>query len=455
MSKHHVAFVALPILAAFGCSNTPEEPTPGPSPTVTAPGSSTGSVSLGDLRSFERAKGDFLPSSLRVPGRLVKGTYGSGTVYRWAEVAPADKHSIVQKYVPELRPSKMYFPPEQVAPDGSRELTLPIDSPSETKIYVVPQATKGTLAPLKIADFQLDVVQPSGTKLLASSNDVHVLDHEGHADDDVPLVGSKFQSIRLDRPAVGMHVLRFKAAPGVEKIGAIVLSAKGVQLDAVLDRHSVVAGEPVSVRAKIVPGDGQTVGSAVVKAKVVAKSGATVATLVLHDDGLGPDKVAGDHEYTGEIVPDSDDLADAGFWTVMVEARGTTGEGAPFLRHVSTGIGVSLPIAKLTGKVNERKGEVESTPCFQFVIGVEAAVPSRYRVRAVVTTDAGEALVETSTSQELVKGQNRVILAVPQKLLEGKGTSFKVVDLQLVSMDTEFPVARIADAYVTKSSFTK
>jgi hypothetical protein len=450
----HALFL-VPALGALACSTTPAEPS-GPAPSQKGPSTQTQvTMPVAGLKIAKPQLGDLVPVSLRIPARLVKGTYGRGAVHRWNEIAPADRETAVVRYSPHPVTTRLFFSdaPKQVG--DLHEVALPIDAPRDAQIFIVPGGTPETVRSRRMHEFGIELRKPSGEAIVATDDEVHVIDFEGDEDHALPLVGSKFQHVKLDRPTPGRHSLTFKAKAGIERLGAIVTQPHGVELEATTDRDAVVAGEPIVISARVRGGPGQSVADTAIEASVFSRKGQKKGVVALHDDGVAPDAVAADGLYSGVFNPSEDDMEEMGTWSINVEARGNTTDGAPFLRHGSTGFGHTLPLAKLTGLASDRLGEVDGVPAIELMVEVDVAVASRYRLKGVVVGKDGKALVDTSVATELVAGKNRVSLGIPQKYLVDREGPFVVKNLELVSVDTEFPVARIADAYELKSKLTK
>lgn len=449
------ALFALPLAAfATGCAQAPQEP--GPTPTLPRHAQqATPPTQLGVLSPAKPMLGDLAPTTLLVPPKVVKGVYGRGAVNRWAEVAAADRSTIAAPVVPHRGTSKVYFSAPAIDKGPARELSLPIDAPKGVEIFVVPGATAERLRTLKMSDLGIEMTQPNGAVIRHEAADVHVHDVEAEEHEAVPLLHTRYQNIRLDQPTVGFHQVTYRPKPGVANVGAIVVQHEGVELDVVTDRPGIVLGEDVVITAKINPGTGQSFGSATMKAKLMSLGGRSAGEIELRDDGVGVDTTAGDGLFSGKLTPTSDDLAEMGSWTAMIEASGMTGEGAPFLRHATTGFTVSHPVARFTGVATESMGQVDGTPVLMMTVEIEAGLESRYRVKGILRGADKLAIAETSIATELKAGKNRIALSVPLKYLSDKPGPYSLANLELVSVDVEAPIARLAEAYSFQSRVSK
>ena len=70
-------------------------------------------------------------------------------------------------------------------------------------------------------------------------------------------------------------------------------------------------------------------------------------TVVLHDDGIAPDSVAGDGVFSGTLTAPASGTAD-----VTLAASGTDAEGAAYARDAEALVSVAVPRATLSGSLH-------------------------------------------------------------------------------------------------------
>lgn len=180
------------------------------------------------------------------------------------------------------------------------------------------------------------------------------------------------------------------------------------------EKVGFVAPEAVVLHARL---EGpNTPAGAVVTGEVTSSSGTAVGTVAYADDGVTPDRRAGDGVYSArfdlptEAVPD---LAE----TFQVEVLATLPDGD--FRKASSGFLYSSPWARLTGRFRDEVRDGNLVVLAQ----VEVERQGRFHLQGTLHTLAGEPVGWAQTAVELAPGRHWIELPFYGLLFTERGAS--------------------------------
>lgn len=191
---------------------------------------------------------------------------------------------------------------------------------------------------------------------------------------------------------------------------------------------------------------------AVVTGEVVNPAGLVVGTLKFFDDGVAPDKLAGDGLLTARFVFAKSyrpEMAD----NFLVRIQATLGNGEP--RFATAGFLYSRPHAKLTGRYRERLDDGNLVISAQ----VKVTEAGRFHLAGTLETLADEAIGTAQAAAELEPGRHWVDLSFYGLMFHDRAVAgpFRLGSAAL-STTGGMPNAMndlVEDAYVTRSLPTK
>jgi pimeloyl-ACP methyl ester carboxylesterase len=137
--------------------------------------------------------------------------------------------------------------------------------------------------------------------------------------------GLLVESYRISAPELGQWVLHVQAANVPPEGQDYVVSGSlgsPVALAFAAQPTSISVGEPITLSAMLLESTAPLTGATV--DVTVVKPGGSSQVIVLADDGVAPDPLAGDGTYTGTLA----DTAACGVYRLDVEAQGTASTGA-------------------------------------------------------------------------------------------------------------------------------
>lgn len=181
-------------------------------------------------------------------------------------------------------------------------------------------------------------------------------------------------------------------------------------------RVGFVAPEPVVLYAALRGAEGRALAGAVVTGRVLDPSGAELGRVTYADDGVGPDRRAGDGVYSGrfelpaEAVPA---LAAAD----LVEVVATLPDGSA--RQVAAGFLYSRPWARLTGRYRDTL--VDGSLVIAAEVTVERA--GRFHLEGTLHAMSGEPVAWAQQAVELAPGRHWIDLSFYGLALRDRGVA--------------------------------
>ncbi len=212
-------------------------------------------------------------------------------------------------------------------------------------------------------------------------------------------------------------------------------------------RVGFVAPEPVDLYATLRGAGGTALAGAVVTGRVRDESGAEIGSVTYADDGVGPDRRAGDGVYSARFempVGAAPALAAAD----LVEVLATLPDGTE--RKVAAGFLYSRPWARLTGRY--RDSLVDGSLVVATEVAVERA--GRFYLEGTLHTMTGEPVAWAQQATELAPGRHWVDLSFYGLALRDRGVAgpYRLGSVTLATTG-DMPNALgpvVADAFVTR-----
>ncbi len=212
-------------------------------------------------------------------------------------------------------------------------------------------------------------------------------------------------------------------------------------------RVSFVDPEPVDLYARLRGDGGEALSGAVVTGRVRDASEAEVGRLTYADDGVGPDRLAGDGVYSARFELPSE-ASPALAATFLVEVLATLSDGTT--RQVAAGFLYSHPWAHLTGRYRD------SVAGGSLVVSAEVAVEraGRFHLEGTLHTMAGEPVAWAQDAVELGPGRHWLDLSFYGLALRDRGVAgpYRLGSVTLATTGA-MPNALgpvVEDAYVTR-----
>lgn len=237
----------------------------------------------------------------------------------------------------------------------------------------------------------------------------------------------------MDVPA-GSVAFRLDPAFLAPHVELSVPAARGAWLVHVYEPHSKLVLELAAARDGIVAGEGL---------RVHARFPAGIDTASIGGLMSSPDGHSQQVEFTPDasgshsawVVPDPVHAGARGLWEVHAFAQASQ-PGVP--RDARTSFSVSMPVARLDGRVERVRTTVRSQP-LMLRFGVEAAAASRYQLSAVLYGHAADgsahptAIAQSAAWVDAGRGSIDLAFDVPSLSVAGLGPPWELRDLRLVN----------------------
>jgi hypothetical protein len=193
----------------------------------------------------------------------------------------------------------------------------------------------------------------------------------------------------------GNYIVRFEAASNLAVEVAVITQVSTdspVVSSLFATETQVVMGNPAVLTAAVFEGEMSVVGASV--SVTIHSDTQPPVTIVLQDNGIDADTVAGDGLYTAEFIADS-----PGTYEAVAEIAGLTQGGIRFVRQSATRFDVVAQTASLTGSVTETGVDNNGNGLFERVainVGVNVAQSGNYQVFVHLETAKGQTVVRSS-----------------------------------------------------------
>ncbi|RYD16950.1 MAG: DUF4785 family protein [Lysobacteraceae bacterium] len=237
----------------------------------------------------------------------------------------------------------------------------------------------------------------------------------------------------MDVPA-GSVAFRLDPAFLAPHVELAVPVARGAWLVHVYEPHSKLVLELGAARDGIVAGEGVRVHARFPAGVATASIGGLLSSPDGHSQPVAfmPDAGGG---HSAWVVPDPAHAGTRGLWEVHVFAQAAH-PGVP--RDARTSFSVSMPVARLDGRIERVRTTVRSQP-LMLRFGIEAAAASRYQLSAVLYGHAADgsahpsAIAQSAAWLEAGRGSVDLAFDVPSLSGAGLGPPWELRDLRLVN----------------------
>ncbi|HEY6545135.1 MAG TPA: DUF4785 domain-containing protein [Dokdonella sp.] len=237
----------------------------------------------------------------------------------------------------------------------------------------------------------------------------------------------------MDVPA-GSVAFRLDPAFLAPHVELAVPAAHGAWLVHVYEPHSKIVLALAAARDGIAAGKGVRVHARFPAGVATASIGGLLSSPDGHSQPVEflPDASGG---HSAWVVPDPSHAGARGLWEVHAFAQ-VSQPGVP--RDARTSFSVSMPVARLDGRVERVRTTVRSHPLV-LRFGVEAAAASRYQLSAVLYGHAADgsahptAIAQSAAWLEAGLGSVDLAFDVPSLSVAGLGPPWELRDLRLIN----------------------
>ncbi len=228
-----------------------------------------------------------------------------------------------------------------------------------------------------------------------------------------------------------------KAQSGARAFMVAVRDGSDIRMAVSLGKLSVPARGRQVIEARLYDAsNGTPLTGFRVEARLKEGNGKATLPVLLHDDGRGPDRQAGDGIYSAFLPPGQPGaMAD-----VKVDAYGTW-QGLPLHRVAQTAFGRQGGLVSIAsvGAASITRGEDGLIQSLVMPIKLVVGKPGNYRIQAVLTGKwgGGEVLVAYASTEARLTRNQEVSLTFPGSALAQAGAEppFTVRDISIASLD--------------------